>query len=208
MPSTGSRWSSSSQNRQPRSSRTGSTTASEIASSRPSKRRTITDLCAQGQARETTRRYRPGSTGQRPWSSGPSPGALAESAVIRSVNRLPWRFHCPPSPASRANCPDARVSGPRSVSGRLVPVVFPPVVFPPVVALMLPTVRLATCTGQRRLVQHPGQQRQQPPGDGQLREPVERHPGRRGGAATGVEHLRPANLLHVRAVDDPDAVEV
>jgi hypothetical protein len=46
----------------------------EITGSRPSSRRTMTARLAHGQARATTSRYRPGSTGQ----------PLDPSAVIRS----------------------------------------------------------------------------------------------------------------------------
>src|SRR6266545_281150 len=93
MRSTGSRSSGSRVNRQPRSSRIGSTTAREIAFSRPSRRRTMIARCAHGQARLTTRRYRPGSAFQ---PDDPS-------AVIRSVNRLDWRTNSPLAAVSFPN---------------------------------------------------------------------------------------------------------
>ena len=64
MPSTGSRPSGSRLKRQLRSSWVGPATPIEIASSSPSSRRTIIARLAHGQARPTTSRYRPASTGQ------------------------------------------------------------------------------------------------------------------------------------------------
>ena len=63
MPSTGSRLSGSRWKRQLRSSCSGPAIPIEIASSSPSSRRTITARLAHGQARATTSRYRPASTG-------------------------------------------------------------------------------------------------------------------------------------------------
>ena len=51
---------------------------SEIASSSPSRPRTIRARCAHGQARHQISRYRPASSGQRSCSSGPPPGGEVE----------------------------------------------------------------------------------------------------------------------------------
>ncbi len=64
MPSTGSRPPGSRSNDQLRSSWVGPAIAIGSAFSSPSSRRTITARLAHGQARLTTRRYRPGSTGK------------------------------------------------------------------------------------------------------------------------------------------------
>src|SRR5207248_11806720 len=57
--------------------------------------RMIAARCAHRQARDQISRYRPGSTGQRPCPSGPSPRADVESRHTRSVKRLRCRTNPP-----------------------------------------------------------------------------------------------------------------
>ena len=99
MPSTGSRLSGSRWKRQLRSSCSGPVIPIEIASSRPSSRRTIIARFAHGHARATISRYRPAATGHRDEPSAvmrsSMPTGARTKAPCRSSSLMPRGYPLP-----------------------------------------------------------------------------------------------------------------